>query len=70
METYHSNYGNTTLSLQIDGRTCTIALEGNEHSAGDIIEAFVGLMVGQTFTEPTCYKAMRKLAEERYREDD
>lgn len=64
MATSHSNFGNTTISLQIDGRTCTIMLEGNEHSASDILEAFVGVMVGQTFTEQTCYKVMHDLAEE------
>ena len=45
-------------------------MEGNEHTATDIIEAFVGLMVGQTFTEKTCYKAMNEIAEERYIEGD
>jgi hypothetical protein len=45
-------------------------MEGNAHSASDLLEAFVGLMVGQTFTERTCYKAMNAIAEERYREDD
>jgi hypothetical protein len=45
-------------------------MEGNEHTATQIIEAFVGLMVGQTFTERTCYKAMSEIAEERYTEDE
>ena len=45
-------------------------MEGNEHTATEIIEAFVGLMVGQTFTERTCYKAMNKIAEEHYTDDD
>ena len=45
-------------------------MEGNEHTASEIIEAFVGLMVGQTFTERTCYKAMHKIAEEHYTDDD
>ena len=45
-------------------------MEGNEHTASEIIEAFVGLMVGQTFTERTCYKAMLEIAEERYTDDD
>jgi hypothetical protein len=45
-------------------------MEGNELTATEIIEAFVGLMVGQTFTERTCYKAMNNIAEERYREED
>jgi hypothetical protein len=45
-------------------------MEGNEHTATQIIEAFVGLMVGQTFTERTCYKAMNEIAEERYTEDE
>jgi len=45
-------------------------MEGNEHTASDLLEAFVGLMVGQTFTEKTCYKAMTEIAEERYTEDE
>jgi hypothetical protein len=45
-------------------------MEGNEHTATEIIEAFIGLMVGQTFTEKTCYKAMYNIALERYTEDD
>ena len=60
----------TKISLQIDGRFCSTEMEGNEHTASDIIEAFVGLMVGQTFTEHTCYKAMHEIAEERYIEGD
>ena len=60
----------TKISLQIDGRFCSTEMEGNEHTATEIIEAFVGLMVGQTFTEHTCYKAMNKIAEERYIEGD
>ena len=67
--TYHFNQC-TKISLQIDGRVCSTEMEGNEHTASDIIEAFVGLMVGQTFTEKTCYKAMNNIAEERYTEDD
>jgi len=55
----------TKISLQIDGRVCLTEMEGNEHTASEIIEAFVGLMVGQTFTEQTCYKAMQELVEER-----
>ena len=69
MATYHFNQC-TKISLQIDGRVCSTEMEGNEHKASDIIEAFVGLMVGQTFTEKTCYKAMSELAEERYTEDE
>ena len=64
MATYHFNKC-TKISLQIDGRVCSIEMEGNEHRASEIIEAFVGLMVGQTFTEKTCYKAMHEIAEER-----
>ncbi len=60
----------TKISLQIDGRVCSTEMEGNELTATEIIEAFVGLMVGQTFTERTCYKAMNKIAEERYTEDE
>jgi outer membrane protein assembly factor BamA len=60
----------TKISLQIDGRVCSTEMEGNEHTATEIIEAFIGLMVGQTFTEKTCYKAMNNIAEERYTEDD
>ena len=60
----------TKISLQIDGRFCSTEMEGNEHTATEIIEAFVGLMVGQTFTEKTCYKAMHEIAEERYIEGD
>jgi len=60
----------TKISLQIDGRFCSTEMEGNEHTATEIIEAFVGLMVGQTFTEKTCYKAMNEIAEERYSEGD
>ena len=60
----------TKISLQIDGRVCSTEMEGNEHTASEIIEAFVGLMVGQTFTERTCYKAMNEIAEERYTEDE
>ena len=55
----------TKITLQIDGRVCSTEMEGNEHTATEIIEAFIGLMVGQTFTERTCYKAMNKIAEER-----
>jgi len=55
----------TKISLQIDGRVCSTEMEGNEHTASEIIEAFIGLMVGQTFTERTCYKAMYNIAEER-----
>jgi outer membrane protein assembly factor BamA len=60
----------TKITLQIDGRVCSTEMEGNEHTATEIIEAFVGLMVGQTFTERTCYKAMNNIAEERYTEDE
>ena len=67
--TYHFNQC-TKITLQIDGRVCSTEMEGNEHTATEIIEAFVGLMVGQTFTEKTCYKAMHNIAEERYTEDD
>ena len=67
--TYHFNQC-TKISLQIDGRVCSTEMEGNEHTATQIIEAFVGLMVGQTFTERTCYKAMNEIAEERYTEDE
>jgi outer membrane protein assembly factor BamA len=67
--TYHFNQC-TKISLQIDGRVCSTEMEGNEHTATEIIEAFVGLMVGQTFTERTCYKAMNNIAEERYTEDE
>ena len=67
--TYHFNQC-TKITLQIDGRVCSTEMEGNEHTASEIIEAFVGLMVGQTFTERTCYKAMNNIAEERYTEDD
>jgi len=67
--TYHFNQC-TKISLQIDGRVCSTEMDGNEHTASDIIEAFVGLMVGHTFTEFTCYEAMRQIAEERYRKDD
>ena len=67
--TYHFNQC-TKITLQIDGRFCSTEMEGNEHTATEIIEAFVGLMVGQTFTERTCYKAMTEIAEERYTEDE
>ena len=67
--TYHFNQC-TKISLQIDGRVCSTEMEGNEHTATEIIEAFIGLMVGQTFTEKTCYKAMNNIAEERCREDE
>lgn len=67
--TYHFNQC-TKITLQIDGRVCSTEMEGNEHTATEIIEAFVGLMVGQTFTEKTCYKAMHEIAEERYIEGD
>ena len=67
--TYHFNQC-TKITLQIDGRVCSTEMEGNEHTASDLLEAFVGLMVGQTFTEKTCYKAMNNIAEERYREDE
>jgi hypothetical protein len=60
----------TKISLQIDGRVCSTEMEGNEHTATEIIKAFIGLMVGQTFTEKTCYKAMYNIALERYTEDD
>lgn len=65
-----SNYfeEKTILTLKIGNRTCSIELEGSEHTASELIESFTSLMVGQTFIDKSCYKAMREISNDHLNE--
>ena len=67
-----SNYfeDKTILTLKIGSRTCSIELEGSEHKASELIESFTSLMVGQTFIDKSCYKAMREISDEHLNETE
>jgi hypothetical protein len=58
----------TILTLKIGNRTCSIELEGSDHTASELIESFTSLMVGQTFVDKSCYKAMREISDDHLNE--
>jgi hypothetical protein len=58
----------TILTLKIGNRTCSIELEGSDHTASELIESFTSLMVGQTFLDKSCYKAMREISDDHLNE--
>jgi hypothetical protein len=45
-------------------------LEGSDHKASELIESFTSLMVGQTFVEKSCYKAMREISDDHLNETE
>jgi hypothetical protein len=60
----------TILTLKIGNRTCSMELEGSDHKASELIESFTSLMVGQTFVEKSCYKAMREISDDHLNETE
>ena len=58
------------LSLTMNGNTVTFETPTWDLGADDIIEAFYGLMVAQTFLPETVTRCMKEFAEERLPEEE
>lgn len=55
---------NTLIVIQMGGRTTSVEIEGTDLSANEMIEAFYGAMVAQTFLPETVLDCMRSFVEE------
>lgn len=58
------NKNKTTLTLEIGDRTATVQMDGVDHTSEDLLEAFLGVMVSQTFLPVTVLSSMKDFAEE------
>ena len=58
------NEENTLLVIKMDGRTTSVEMEGSGQTVQEMLEAFYGAMVGQTFLPCTVIRGMAEFAEE------
>lgn len=55
---------NTLIVIQMGGRTTSVEIAGTDLSANEMIEAFYGAMVAQTFLPETVLNCMRSFVED------
>ena len=58
------NKNKTTLTLEIGDRLASVQIDGIDPTSEDLLEAFLGVMVSQTFLPVTVLSSMKDFAEE------